>query len=101
MCAPLFPGVSRIVVLPALLLAPGRAFLRLLGRADDWQSFSVTVPASIVLIACAALVLDVSGIRLDPLSLGSLLGAITALCLACSYGRQLIVGTAEPHRRQR
>jgi transposase InsO family protein len=37
-----------------------------------------------------SLVLDVSGIRLGPLSLGVLLGAVTALFLAGSYGRQLI-----------
>ena len=33
MCAPVLPGLSRLVVLPALLLAPGYALLRLLGQA--------------------------------------------------------------------
>lgn len=95
MCAPLFPGLSRLVVLPALLLAPGYALLRLLGQATRQRSVSVAVPVSLVLAICASLVLDVSGIRLGPLSLGLLLGAVTALFLAGSYGRQL---AAEPQR---
>jgi hypothetical protein len=99
MCAPVFPGLSRLVVLPALLLAPGYALLRLLGQAADRRSISVAIPVSLVLAVCASLVLDVSGIRLGPLSLGSLLGAVTALFLAGSYGRQLVAGRAGLHRR--
>ena len=53
------------------------------------RSISVAVPVSLVLVICASLVLDVSGIRLSPLSLGLLLGVVTALFLAGSYGRQL------------
>ena len=98
-CAPLLPGLSRVVVLPALLLAPGQALLRLLGLVDRWRSFSIAVPTSLVSIACAALILDVSGIKLDAVSLGSILGATTALCLAGSYARQLWTGsTAGAHR---
>jgi hypothetical protein len=99
-CAPILPGPSRLVVLPALLLAPGHAFLRLLGLVDGWRSVSISVPASIVLIALSALILDGSGIKLDPVSLGSILSAITALCLVGSYGRQLLTGsTTGVHRR--
>ena len=90
MCAPVLPGLSRLVVLPALLLAPGYAFLRLLGQAAGMRSVSVAVPVSLVLAICAALLRDVSGIRLGPLSLGLLLGAVTALFLAGSYGRQRV-----------
>jgi hypothetical protein len=88
-CAPILPGLSRLVVLPALLLAPGYALLRLLGQATGPRSISVAVPVSLVLVVLASLVLDVSGIRLGPLSLGLLLGALTALFLAGSHGRQL------------
>ncbi len=88
MCAPVLPGLSRLVVLPALLLAPGYAFLRLLGQAAGMRSVSVAVPVSLVLVICASLLRDVSGIRLSPLSLGLLLGVVTALFLAGSYGRQ-------------
>ena len=91
-CAPVLPGLSRLVVLPALLLAPGYALLRLLGQATGPRSISVAVPISLVLAVCASLVLDVTGIRLGPLSLGSLLGVVTALFLAGSYGRQLVAG---------
>jgi transposase InsO family protein len=93
--APVLPGPSRLVVLPALLLAPGYALLRLLGHAAGTASISVAVPVSLVLAISASLVLNVSGIRLDALSLGSLLGAVTALFLAGSYGRRRI---AEPPR---
>ncbi len=89
-CAPVLPGLSRLVVLPALLLAPGYALLRLLGQVAGPRSISLAVPVSLVLAICASLVLDASGVRLGPLSLGSLLGAVTALFLAGSYGRQLI-----------
>jgi O-antigen/teichoic acid export membrane protein len=92
MCAPALPGLSRLVVLPALLLAPGYALLRLLGQATGMRSISVVVPASLVLAICASLVLDVSGIRLGPLSLGLALGAATALFLAGSYRSQLAAG---------
>jgi len=87
-CAPLLPGIWRLVVLPALLLAPGYALLRLLGQGTGQRSISVAVPVSLVLAVCASLVLDVSGVRLGPLSLGLLLGAVTALLLAGSYGRR-------------
>jgi hypothetical protein len=90
-CAPALPGLFRLVVLPALLLAPGYALLRLLGQASGPRTVSLAVPVSLVLAVCASLVLDVSGIRLGPLSLGSLLGAVTALLLAGSYGRPLVV----------
>ena len=87
-CAPLLPGLSRLVILPALLLAPGYALLRLLEQATGPRSMSVAVPLSLVLAIGASLVLNVSGIRLGPASLGLLLGAVTALLLAGSYGRQ-------------
>ena len=98
-CAPFLPGLSRLVVLPALLLAPGYALLRLLGQATGVRCISVAVPTSLVLTVCAALVLDVSGIRLRPLSLGLLLGAVTALFVAGSYGRQLVAGPPWQHGR--
>jgi hypothetical protein len=97
--APVFPGLSRLIVLPALLLAPGYALLRLLGPATGTRSISMAVPVSLVLVVCASLVLDVSGIRLDPVSLGSLLGAVTALFLVGSYGRQLVAGRRRQHPR--
>jgi hypothetical protein len=99
MCAPVLPGFSRLVVLPALLLAPGYALLWLLGQATGMRSISVAVPASLVLAVCASLVLDVSGIRLGPLVLGSLLGGLTALFLVGSYGRQLVAGPLRQPRR--
>ena len=99
MCAPGLPGFSRLVVLPALLLAPGYALLRLLGQAAGPRSISVAVPVSLALVVCASLVLDVTGIRLSPLSLGLLLGGVTALLLAGSYGRQLVVGPVRQYRR--
>jgi hypothetical protein len=92
-CAPLLPGLSRLVVLPALLLAPGYALLRLLGQAAGMKSVSIAVPASIVLVICVALVLNISGFRLGPQSVGPLLGAVTAAFLIGSYGRQWL---AEP-----
>jgi UvrD-like helicase C-terminal domain len=98
-CAPVLPGLSRLVVLPALLLAPGYALLRLLGQATGPRSISVAVPVSLVLAVCASLVLDVSGIRLGPLSLGLLLGTVTALLLAGSYGRQLVASPLRQHPR--
>ncbi len=102
MCAPVLPGLSRLVVLPALLLAPGYAFLRLLGQAAGMRSISVAVPVSLVLAICASLLRDVSGIRLSPLSLGLLLGVVTALFLAGSYGRQPVADlplVADPPRQ--
>jgi hypothetical protein len=98
-CAPVLPGFSRLVVLPALLLAPGYALLRLLGQASGMRHISVVVPVSLVLVICASLVLDVSGIRLSPVSLGSLLGAVTAVLLIGSYGRQLVAGPPPQHQR--
>lgn len=99
MLAPVLPGLSRLVVLPALLLAPGYAFLRLLGQAAGMRSISVAMPVSLVLTICASLVLEVVRIRLSPVSLGLLLGVITALCLAGSYRRQLFAGPLGQHRR--
>jgi hypothetical protein len=99
-CAPVFPGLARLVVMPALLLAPGYALLRLLGHAAGPRSISVAVPISLALAVCASLILDVSGVRLGPLSLGSLLGALTALLLAGSYGRQLIASLPRENRRK-
>jgi hypothetical protein len=99
MFAPVLPGFSRVIVLPALLLAPGYALLRLLGQAAGIRSISAAVPVSLVLAICASLALDVIGIRLGPGSLGSLLGAVTALFLAGSYGRQLGADTLRQHRR--
>ena len=99
MCAPVLPGLSRLVVLPALLLAPGYALLRLLGQATGMRSISLAVPVSLVLVVCASMVLDVTGIRLGPLSLGLLLGAVTALLLAGSYGRQLVADPQRQHQR--
>lgn len=98
-CAPVLPGLSRLVVLPALLLAPGYALLRLLGQATGPRSMSVAVPVSLVLAVCASLLLHVSGVRLGPLSLGSLLGGVTVLLLTCSYGHQLLAGPRGQHER--
>jgi hypothetical protein len=98
MCAPVLPGLSRLVVLPAVLLAPGYALLRLLGQTAGRRSVSVAVPVSLVLAVCASLVLDVAGIRLGPLSLGLLLGGVTALLLAGCYGRQLAADPLRQHR---
>jgi hypothetical protein len=92
MLAPVLPGLSRLVVLPALLLAPGYAFLRLLGRAVGTRSISMAVPVSLVIVILSSLVLDVIRIRLSPVSLGLMLGVITALLLAGSYARQLLAG---------
>lgn len=100
MFAPVLPGLSRLVVLPALLLAPGYALLRLLGQAVGKRSISMAVPVSLVLIICASLVLDLTRIGLTPVSLGLLLGVITALCLAGSYGRQMLAGLPEQHQRR-
>ena len=97
--APLLPGLSRLVVLPALLLAPGYALLRLLGLVSSIRSVSIAVPVSLVLAVCASLILDVTGIPLGPLSLGSLLGAVTALFLAGSYRRQLVADPPPQHQR--
>jgi hypothetical protein len=99
MFAPVLPGFSRLVVLPALLLAPGYAFLRLLGRAVGTRSISMAVPVSLVLVICASLVLDVSRIGLSPVSLGLLLGVITALFLVGPYGRHLLTGPLRQHWR--
>ena len=85
MLAGVLPHNARIVVLPALLLAPGYALLLLLGRPPSWRGLSVAVPASLVLAMCAALLLDVVGIRLDAISLGSTLGAGTLVFVAGSY----------------
>ena len=99
MCAPVLPGLWRLVVLPALLLAPGYAFLRLLRQTTGLRSISVAVPVSLVLAVCVSLLLDVSGIRLGPVSLGLVLGAVTALFVTGSYGRLLVADMPRPHRR--
>lgn len=99
LCASLLPGLSRLIVLPALLLAPGYALLRLLGQATGMRSISVVVPVSLVLVICASLALDATGIRLGPISLGLVLGVVTALFLVGSYGRQLVAGPPRQHRR--
>jgi O-antigen/teichoic acid export membrane protein len=52
-----------------------------------------------VLVICASLLRDVSGIRLSPLSLGLLLGVVTALFLAGSYGRQSVADPPRQHGR--
>ncbi len=85
MLAGVLPHSARIVVLPALLLAPGYALLQLLGRPLSWRGLSIAVPASLVLAMCASLLLGVVGIRLDAISLGSTLGAGTLLFVAGSY----------------
>lgn len=99
MCAPLFPGHWRLVVLPAVLLAPGHALLRLLGQPTGWPSISIAAPVSIVLVICASLIIDVSGIRLSSSSLGLLLGAGTALFLGASYWRHVVTGLLPVRRR--
>jgi len=99
LCAPVLPGLTRLVVLPGLLLAPGYALLRLLGHATGPRSISVAVPLSLALVVCASLVLHVSGIRLGPLSLGLLLGAVTALLMAGSYVRQVLARPPEHQAR--
>ncbi len=98
-CAPVLPGISRLLVLPALLLSPGYAFMRLLGREVEWRSIGIAVSVSIMLVIFASLALYVSGVRLERLSLGPVLGAVTALCLAGSYSRQLLAGRREPPQR--
>jgi hypothetical protein len=92
MAAPLLPGLCRLIVLPALLLAPGYALLRLLRQAGGLRSISIAVPVSLAIVICAALILDASGIRLSALSLGPLIGGITILSVVGSYGRQLFAG---------
>jgi hypothetical protein len=99
MCASVLPGLSRVIVLPALVLAPGYAFLRLFGQPADRRAISMAVPVSLVLIACAALLLDASGVLLRPISLGLLLGGATAVFLAGSYIRQRMAGRTGLHRR--
>jgi hypothetical protein len=98
MCAPVLPGLSRLVVLPALLLAPGYALLRLLGQAADRRSIAIAVPASLVLVILASLILDVTGVPLGPRSLGLMLGAVTAVFLAGSYASRMVA--ALPGRRR-
>lgn len=98
MCAPVLPGLSRLVVMPALLLAPGYALLRLLGQAADRRSIAIAVPASLVLVILASLILDVTGVPLGPRSLGLMLGAVTAVFLAGSYAHRVVA--ALPGRRR-
>lgn len=83
--AGVLPHGARIVVLPALLLVPGYALLLLLGRPPSWRGLSIAVPVSLVMAMCASLLLDVLGIRLDAVSLGSTLGAGTLLFVAGAY----------------
>jgi len=98
MCAPVFPGFWRLVVLPALLLAPGYALLRLLRQPSDRPSIAIAVTASIVLVIIVSLILDVSGVPLGPVSLGLTLGGVTAVFLVGSYAREL-AGQQGRHRR--
>ena len=98
MCSHFLPGLWRVVVLPALLLAPGFALLRLLGQVTDWHSVTIAIPVSIVLVICASLILDVCGIRLSSTSLGLLLGAATALFLGASYVRYMVTGRRRVRR---
>jgi hypothetical protein len=98
MCAPVLPGLWRLVVLPALLLAPGYALLRLLRQPSGRQSIAIAVPASIVLIIIASLILDVSGVPLGPVWLGLMLGGMTAVFLAGSYALQLVASPPGRHR---
>jgi hypothetical protein len=100
MCAPVFPGLSRLVVLPALLLAPGNAFLRLLGHTADSRVITLGVPVSIVLIVCSAMILNATHVRLGPVSLGLMLGVLTALFLAGAYGREMLADRSGSHRRR-
>lgn len=97
MCAPVLPGLSRLVVLPALLLAPGFALLHLLGQPSARRSIAAAVPVSLVLVIIASLFLDVSGIPLGPVSLGLLLGALTAVFLVGSYARQRAASQGRHH----
>jgi hypothetical protein len=91
-CAPVLPGPARLVVLPALLLAPGYALLRLLGHGGDARSISIAIPTSLAIIACVSMALDVSGVRLGAVSLGLVLGGLTAVFLAGSIRRQRVGG---------
>lgn len=99
-CSPILPGLLRLAVLPALLLSPGYAFMRLLGRDVEWRSVGIAVPVSIMLVILCSLALYVSGVRLDRLSLGPVLGAVTALFLAGSYSRQMRFSQSESPRRR-
>jgi hypothetical protein len=91
LCAPVLPSPARIIVLPALLLAPGYSLLRLIGHgAGDLPGISLAIPFSLVVVICVSLLLDVAGIRLGASSLGPALGALTALLLASSYGRRAL-----------
>ena len=77
--------VPRLLVLPALLLAPV-ALLRLLRQATACDLSPLRCRYRSCSPSAASLVLDVGGIPPSPLSLGLLLGAITALFLAGSAG---------------
>ena len=88
-CAPALPGLSRLVVLPALLLAPGYALAALLEQAAARRSIAVVLPASLVVIICSSLLLDVSGIRLGSLSLGLTLGGFAALAAIICGSRRV------------
>ena len=83
--AAVLPGISRVVVLPALLLVPGYSLLQLFGRPPSMRGLSIAVPVSLVLAICASLLLDVVGVRLDAVSLGSTLGAASTFFVAGSY----------------
>jgi uncharacterized membrane protein YhhN len=88
------------VIIPALLLAPGYAFLRLLGRDVEWRAISMAAPVSVAIIICVAMALNAGSVRLDRVSLGPVLGAVTALCLSASYARQLIVARRRYSQRR-
>ena len=102
MLAPVLPGFARLVVLPALLLAPGVCVARLLRARRGHARVHPDGGAGIARGAgpsSSSLVLDVIRIGLSPVSLGLLLGVITALFLAGSYGRQLLTGPLGQHWR--
>jgi hypothetical protein len=99
MCAPVFPGLWRLVVLPALLLAPGYALLRLLRQPSGRPSIAIAVTASIVLVIIMSLILNAGGVPLGPVSLGLTLGGVTAAFLAGSYARERIASQSGRHRR--
>lgn len=101
MCAPVLPRLSRLVVLPALLLAPGFALLYLLGQPPARRSIAAAVPVSLVLVIIASLFLYLSGIPLGPVSLGLLLGALTAVFLVGSYARQRAASQGRHHETAR
>jgi hypothetical protein len=81
-CAVLLFAASaiRLIILPALLFAPGWSLIYLLCGARVWTSpWSAVVPLSLVMTALVSLLLDVCGVRLDATTLGAALGALTSI----------------------